>query len=182
MASLSRLCYNGGATPSCRIESSQKTMPKSRHRPKNKHRPAAKRLVPKSRVFSAFECGLCGRTENVTKTECCGHTICDDEDNYVLFSYARNSCSRNHRRFTLCGGHFSEGHEGEWQSCEKCRGLFETEMYVWFGTNEYNFETLPNPPSFKPTRCSRCNRVIKLGEDAYSMSAGGYKCENCMDF
>jgi len=118
----------------------------------------------------------------VTKTECCGHTICDDEDNYVLFSFERNSCSRNHRRFTLCGAHFNEGHEGEWQSCQKCQDLFETEMYVWFGTNEYNFEKLLNPPSFKPTRCSKCNRVIKLSEEGYSMSAGGYQCENCMDF
>ena len=40
-------------------------------------------------------CGLCGKTRNLTKTECCDHWICDDEDKYVMFSYARNSCHRN---------------------------------------------------------------------------------------
>lgn len=25
-------------------------------------------------------CGLCGKTKNLTKTECCGNWICDDED------------------------------------------------------------------------------------------------------
>lgn len=38
-------------------------------------------------------CGLCGKTTNLTKTECCGTWICDDEHKYVMFSYARNSCS-----------------------------------------------------------------------------------------
>lgn len=50
-------------------------------------------------------CGLCGKTKNLTKTECCGSWICDDEHEYVMFSSDRNSCSRNHRRYTLCGYH-----------------------------------------------------------------------------
>src|ERR1039458_3867900 len=41
-------------------------------------------------------CGLCGKKGKLTRTECCGQWICDDEDNYVVFSYARNSC---HRKF-----------------------------------------------------------------------------------
>src|SRR3989338_8005647 len=53
-------------------------------------------------------CGLCGKTRNLTKTECCGNWICDDEHKYVIFSYARNSCYRNHRRYTLCGSHHAE--------------------------------------------------------------------------
>ena len=48
------------------------------------------------------KCFICGATTNLVRTECCGKWICDDEDEYVLFSYARNSCHRNHRRFTLC--------------------------------------------------------------------------------
>ncbi len=36
-------------------------------------------------------CGLCGKTGNLIRTECCGNWICDDEDKYVIFSYARNS-------------------------------------------------------------------------------------------
>jgi len=124
-------------------------------------------------------CGLCGATNNLTKTDCCGQWICDDEDQYVLFSYARNSCSRNHRRFTLCGHHFEEGHEGKWQDCSKCRQNVPTEMYVYYGTNEYNFETLTNPPAFEPTRCAQCGKVINLGEGGYSLQGGKYSCMDC---
>ena len=69
-------------------------------------------------------CGLCGATKNLTKTECCGNWICDDEDQYVMFTYAHNSCRRNPRRYTLCGGHFREGHEGKWQDCPEMPGEF----------------------------------------------------------
>ena len=125
-------------------------------------------------------CGLCGATDNLTKTECCGQWICDDEDQYVLFSYARNSCYRNHSRFTLCGHHSAEGHGGQWQDCSKCREDYETEMYVHFGTNEYNFEKLPNPPTFEPTRCCQCGKVINLSEGGYSRSVGKLTCMNCL--
>jgi hypothetical protein len=126
-------------------------------------------------------CGLCGKTKNLTKTECCGQWICDDEQKYKLFSYARNSCSRNHRRFTLCCHHFEEGHSGDWQTCPKCRKDFETELYVYYGTNEYNFEKLKNPPKYKPTRCAKCKKIISLGEDGYSMQGGRYYCMGCSD-
>jgi len=128
-------------------------------------------------------CGLCGKTENLTKTECCGQWICDDEDNYVLFSYARNSCYRNHSRYTLCGYHYNEEHPGDWKTCPKCRKDFEDEleMYVYYGTNEYNFEKLKNPPKYKPTHCSRCGAVIVLSEGGYSVQGGEYFCEACMD-
>lgn len=124
-------------------------------------------------------CALCGKTENLTKTDCCDNWICDDEDQYRLFSFARNSCSRNHRRYTLCGGHHAEGHAGRWQDCQECRDLFETELYVYYGTNEYNFEKLTNPPKYEPTRCIKCKHVIRLGYDAYSYSSEGYLCEKC---
>ena len=124
-------------------------------------------------------CGLCGKTGKLTKTECCGNLICDDEDKYVLFSYARNSCYRNHRRYTLCGYHHSEGHDGHWQDCDECRRSFGTEMYVWYGTNEYNFEKLANPPSFEPTHCSECGVVIRLGTDGHSQRGDEYWCEAC---
>jgi hypothetical protein len=125
------------------------------------------------------KCGLCGKTKKLTKTECCGQWICDDEDKYVMFSYARNSCHRNHGRYTLCSYHFNEEHSGNWKDCPECRSSFETEMYVWYGTNGYNFEKLENPPEYKPTRCSSCNEVIVLSEDAYSRKDNEYFCENC---
>ncbi len=124
-------------------------------------------------------CGLCGKAGALTRTECCNRWICDDEQDYVLFSYARNSCSRNHRRYTLCGSHFAEEHEGSWQDCAACREGFETELYVWYGTNEYNFEKLDNPPRFRPTLCTGCRRRIRLGTDGYMVAAGKYWCEDC---
>nr|MDO8112522.1 SEC-C metal-binding domain-containing protein [Candidatus Sigynarchaeota archaeon] len=132
--------------------------------------------VPKT---SLKRCGLCGKAGHLTKTECCGQWICDDEDQYVMFSYARNSCYRNHNRYTLCSFHHVEGHPGKWQDCKQCREAFETEMYVWYGTNQYNFEKLPNPPAFKPIHCAKCNKIIDLGEDGYSMWKGKYFCESC---
>ena len=52
-------------------------------------------------------------------------------------------------------------------------------MYVWYGTNEYNFEKLVDVPTFEPTRCSKCKKVIRLAEDGYSMNADGYFCLGC---
>lgn len=127
-------------------------------------------------------CGLCGKTRKLTKTECCNQWICDDADKYVLFSYAQNSCYRNHNRYTLCSFHQNEGHKGDWKECQECRKSFETEMYVWYGTNEYNFEKLANPPEYEPTKCSKCGNIIKLGEDDYIELGRQYFCEKCGDF
>ncbi|OQY07561.1 MAG: hypothetical protein B6I25_01485 [Planctomycetales bacterium 4572_13] len=126
-------------------------------------------------------CGLCGNRGKLTKTECCGQWICDDEDQYVAFSYARNSCHRNHRRYTLCGYHDAEGHKGDWKDCKQCREDFsdDLEMYVEYGTNEYNFEKLPNPPSFEPTYCSKCGELIVKANGGYSVRNGVYTCNKC---
>lgn len=124
-------------------------------------------------------CGLCGKSDKLLKTECCGNWICDDHDKYVMFSYARNSCERNHDRYTLCAYHHNESHPGNWTTCKKCRKSFETEIYVWYGTNEFNFEKLENPPSFEPKRCSACGKTINLGTDGYAQLGASYKCEDC---
>lgn len=138
---------------------------------------------PKQKKSGAGEnrrCGLCGSTTKpLTQTPCCGNWICDDEDDYVMFSFAHNSCSRNHDRYTLCSSHYHEGHAGRWQDCAKCCEGFETEMYVYYGTNEYNFEKLENPPAFEPTRCANCGTIINLGNDGYVMAEGKYYCARC---
>jgi len=149
--------------------------------PRNRTQKAKGRQRRKSVSSAQPRCGLCGKTGKLTKTECCGQWICDDTDQYVLFSYARNSCYRNHHRYTLCSFHFNEGHAGRWQDCQECRDSFETEMYVWYGTNEYNFEKLENPPSFEPTRCSKCGAVIALGTDGYMQKGGKYFCGRCAE-
>jgi len=126
-------------------------------------------------------CGLCHKSTKLTKTECCGRWICDDYAKYVLFSYARNSCARNHQRYTLCAFHHNEEHKGDWQDCQLCREEFKTEIYVWYGTNEFNFVKLPNPPSYEPTRCVTCNRIIRLGKGGYSMLGHDYTCSRCVN-
>ncbi|MBC7529985.1 MAG: hypothetical protein H7318_00295 [Oligoflexus sp.] len=124
------------------------------------------------------QCGLCGGTKKLKACDCCEQWICNDESQYQMF---RNSCSRNHRRYILCGHHHAERHDGEWQNCSKCRENIETEMYVYYGTNEYNFEKLINPPTFEATRCSNCKSVIKLGDDPYSVTSDGHYCERCAE-
>ena len=119
------------------------------------------------------------RDNEPDENPCCGRWICNDEDDYVLFSYERNSCHRNHQRYTLCGFHFAEEHSGRWQDCPKCRDAMPTEMYVECGTNEYNFKVLENPPAFEPTHCSACGAVIVLADGGYSQSSQGYLCGAC---
>ena len=128
------------------------------------------------------KCFICGATKNLVRTECCGKWICDDEDKYVLFSYARNSCHRNHRRFTLCAYHHEEKHKGDWKTCPICRKMAEPEMVAWYGTNEYNWEKMPDPPKFEPTKCHKCGKVINLAMGGYSSGPDGYTCEECFDF
>jgi hypothetical protein len=136
--------------------------------------------VPRSASAAAKpRCGLCGKTAQLTRTECCGRWICDDEHEYQLFSYARNSCHRNHRRLTLCGSHHAEGHAGNWKECKSCRKGCETELYVYYGTNEYNFEKLENPPPYQPTRCAMCRRMLNLSRGGWSLSGGQHLCEKC---
>jgi len=138
-----------------------------------------KAKTARRKAENKLRCGLCGKTKKLTQTECCDQWICDDEDKYVLFSYARNSCSRNHRRYTLCAYHHAEGHAGNWKNCARCSRSFETEMYVWYGTNEYNFEKLENPPKYEPKTCAKCGVVINLGEDGYSQQGRKYWCYEC---
>ena len=147
-------------------------------RKKRKHSlKKAKAQLPRERPV----CGLCGAEENLTRTECCSQWICDDEDQYQLFSFARNSCYRNHRRQTLCGFHHTESHKGDWTTCLKCRTNFEDDLerYVYHGTNEYNFKVLPNPPKYEPTRCISCDVVIDKSMGGYSEGPDGARCMEC---
>ena len=125
------------------------------------------------------QCGLCGKKKKLTRTECCGQWICDDDDSYMLFSSAHHSCLGNHRRYTLCAHHHAHGHPGKWQECPQCRADFETELFVEYGTNEYNFERLENPPAAGPAQCADCGKVISLDEGGYSRRGGKYFCRQC---
>jgi hypothetical protein len=77
--------------------------------------------------------------------------------------------------------HHNEEHEGDWQKCVKCRSSFVTEDYVWYGTNEYNFDKLLDPTAYEPTKCAQCATVIRLSEDEYSKLGKEYFCSKCTD-
>lgn len=146
-----------------------------------------KKTKPIARKIQAVltpSCGLCGKKKKPReKTDCCGNWVCDNENDYVMFSYSRDICARNHRRFTLCGYHHANEHSGAWQTCKQCRADFEheLEMYVWYGTNEYNFEKLSNPPKFQRTHCAGCEKIIRLPDGGYTSLKDIYVCEECME-
>jgi hypothetical protein len=43
-------------------------------------------------------CGLCGKKENLIRTECCGRYICNDLSKFEILSLTNDSCFRNHHR------------------------------------------------------------------------------------
>ena len=89
-------------------------------------------------------CGLCFQGPPVVRAECCGNWICAPVG-------ARAKCEEKHSRFTICGIHDTEGHDGDWKTCASCRDEYEPEMYVYYGTNEYNFDRLKEVPEYAPT-------------------------------
>lgn len=120
-------------------------------------------------------CELCRRLKDeVVATDCCGRLVCK--------SLARYGCYRGHARFSLCGAHHIEQHDGDWKTCGACRTHFsEVEVYVWFGTNDrFNFEKLENPPAYEPSYCRECGCRIRLGSDGYQRNEDQtYTCERC---
>lgn len=130
-------------------------------------------------------CGLCGKTGNLTRTECCGRTICWDVDKYVPISFSRVSCYRNHDRYTLCAHHKNEGHAADidWPNCFECRSDYDcVETYVGYGTSNCNFaeDHLDAVPTFEYSYCCRCGCLIKVNWDGYSRHVDGKKvCSNC---
>ena len=71
-----------------------------------------------------------------------------------MFSYAPNGCFWNHRRNALRGYHHVEGHAGHGKDCPESREKFETEIYVYYGTDEYTFEK--KAPRRRPKVRARC--------------------------
>lgn len=130
-------------------------------------------------------CGLCGKQDSLTNTMCCNRPICDDAHEYRLHSFAKNSCYRNHHRYTLCSIHSTEHPEvgDDWRECEKCRDQYnDTESYVGAGTSRFNFQEdrWDGAPTFEPTYCSQCQRMIKLNCDGHMWNSGGIvQCEAC---
>ena len=125
------------------------------------------------KLLTGVHCPLCKKVRPLTATDCCKRPICDPMFGVSGPFVPKGSCWVRHARFTLCGSHHAEGHQGEWNTCKKCLKSFETEMYVYYGTNKYNFEKLENPPSYEPTLCGTCGGVIVLSRGGFSLHPDG---------
>ena len=76
----------------------------------------------------------------LTRTNCCQNCICNDEHTYILCSFTLNSCMRNHSKYTICGAHYGNFHEGEWKTCQRCRRDKNLKnIYDDHATNKFNF-------------------------------------------
>nr|XP_018901310.1 PREDICTED: uncharacterized protein LOC109033235 [Bemisia tabaci] len=116
-------------------------------------RPEEKEIVAQYFIERPPCCGLCSKSRNLVKTDCCNTWICDDEYKYKLGSFLRVSCIRNHRKYTICHHHWENQHPGKWQNCKICRKEFNIEHYVDYATNDYNFTKLKNPPKINVVCC-----------------------------
>ena len=143
-----------------------------------------KRGKPKISKRNRPKCGLCGSTENLTKTPCCDNWICAPDD-FILSSPAYNitNCFENHMRKTLCGFHFINDHIGNWKTCRECKDSFADSIAIYanMGVNKYNFEILANPPKHAPTYCIECRKFIDIEIEAFAVDDNNYICSKCYD-
>lgn len=126
-------------------------------------------------------CGICGERNNLVRTSCCGNILCDNQEEYVLFSYSRKFCVRSHDRYTMCSFHKSEGHRSEdWRQCNQCKEQLTSETdkegrpaRVWHSTNGYNFtpmlESDYRKGSMITAGCGECGNRVATGFEGYSM-------------
>ena len=90
----------------------------------------------------------CSKTGKLRKTQCCGNWVCDDHDKYVPFSYAQKQLQPGIMTTIPSAGIITmKGMEATGKTARNAATYFETEMYVWYGTNDYNFEKLETRPS-----------------------------------
>eukprot|EP01133_Synstelium_polycarpum_P012996 gene12996-15287_t len=143
---------------------------------------------------SEKKCHICGqqpsRNLKLTRTECCGNWVCDNEDQYQLFSGSRDFCGRSHAKYTICGtkSHTARKHQSpDWRTCQQCKveppekgmlaGLFggppSKESSLYFGTNGYNFMPMLNVPYNRVTvDCGRCKRAFLSYIEGSSLTMG----------
>lgn len=145
-----------------------------------------------------IKCGLCKKTntesfdacgKQLIRTKCCQNWICDDSHEYVINSFKKTSCWRNHERYTQCGIHFKKGHKEEWQTCKQCEYDNKSDMvtYIDHASNEYNFEPRKDLSRIE-IQCSNCDfwaselkyfsgRVISSRNDEYKFFCKRQKCK-----
>ena len=133
-------------------------------------------------------CFLCGAGSSEVKlgyTDCCNAVACANEHEYELMSYSRDHCRRSHSKYTRCGQHKGENHEGDWRECQQCADMYPAEG----GSRKFSltngFNMTPAPESCLPKgsmltyKCSGCPRRILDGYDSTTTNSGGIFCMSC---
>ena len=76
---------------------------------------------------------------------------------------------------TFCLTHYYSKHKGKWQECKQCKDEYSIENYVYFATNDFNFEKLPNAPKIT-IRCVNCEFESNTMEDFAFETSEGFYC------
>ena len=69
-------------------------------------------------------------------------------------TFLKNSCRRNHDKYTFCGQHSREKHIGDWKKCKICKNQNSDVDYTNLSTNNFNFEKLNIQK--KEIKCANC--------------------------
>jgi len=136
-------------------------------------------------------CKLCSKGWNevrLRRTSCCKQVVCDNEDEYQMFSYSRKFCNRSHNRYTLCGYH---GHDQEckknkdWRLCAECvKSDIPASVAdkLWRGLNSYNIYPMLSqdvPKHSLCETCCKCHKKFISGAEGCSHSREGISCLRC---
>lgn len=80
-------------------------------------------------------CRFCGSTTApLVKTRCCEEWICCDKA-YVSYQ-GGGYCQVEHERFSLCHSHYSDGHQGHWETCVECKRYWSPEDYKTYSSHK----------------------------------------------
>jgi len=140
-----------------------------------------------------LSCAVCGARggaggSGLTETRCCDNAVCDNEHKYQLNSFQRDLCPRSHERYTACGAHATESHEGDWRTCARCEkefggppGSVRAASLVWRRFNGFNCTPgLPLPKGTMLTGpCEKCGGRIAPGFEGTIIARGMTMCMAC---
>lgn len=136
-------------------------------------------------------CKLCSKgwsDVRLKRTYCCKQVVCNNEDEYQMFSYSRQFCNRSHSRYTLCGYHGNEREckkHRDWRlctECVKCDDPTRVADKLWRGLNSYNIYPMlakDVPRHSLCETCSKCQKKFISGVEGSTHSREGISCPRC---
>lgn len=136
-------------------------------------------------------CKLCSKgwsDVNLRRTNCCKQVVCNNDDEYQMFSYSRKFCNRSHDRYTLCGYHGNEReckNYRDWRLCNecvKCDDPIRVADKLWRGLNAYNIYPMLSkdvPRHSLCDTCSKCKKKFISGVEGSTHSRDGVSCPRC---